>query len=48
MYYKQQKSLGHYINLRGITVSVDYPSHLDCLSLPCWCKLRTKISWWWC
>jgi len=38
------KSLGHYINLRGITVSEDYPSHLDYLSLPCksW---HTSASW---
>ena len=29
------KSLGHYINFRAITVSVDYPSHSDWLSLRC-------------
>ena len=30
-----QKSLSHYINFRAITVSVDYPSHSDWLSLRC-------------
>ena len=39
-----KKSLGHYINLRGITVSVDYPSHLDCLSLP-YKSWHTGASW---